>query len=198
MSTATVANPLDLLHPIFRDCVDPESVRYDLATPFVIGDYAYATDGRILVRCLTTPEISEAIEAGRKGRFPKGDAMCWSPAYYSPAPYPTPPLPDLPVCSECEGIDRVPVIKRDLEYFDEDGKCRYCDGTHVEDSYLLRFRIGDAVDLGFPYIRILNRHDAMLWPALEKPAESAVRFTLADSVEGLVMPLHPDSEKEAQ
>jgi hypothetical protein len=70
MIMKTEAAKLAALPAIFAECCDPEILRYELSEPFAEGVHAWATDGRILVRCPLW-----ALPPGVKLKIPKPNRL---------------------------------------------------------------------------------------------------------------------------
>ena len=204
----------DLLPAIFRDCVDPEAKRYDLATPFPAEGFAYATDGRIAVRmplASLAPEAAALVVVGEKGRRPKvQDLWATRPAEaFEAEPVAIPePLPAPGPCGECGGKGEVEA--RDCEECDGSGEvtcdydcehdCPDCDGSgeteggtcpECHGDGLSRDFMGIAVEgvgLNLAYLRPLMSAGASIFlPRNRADKNHHVRFVVGDA-EGMLTP----------
>jgi hypothetical protein len=208
----------DLLPPIFRDCVNPEALRYSLGLPFVRGDWVYATDGRILVRVRSTPEVAALLPLGDR-RVPEVEFYFDAAPAYAPEPV-TFAVDEPEKCGECDGKGRLPARRcnecggsgeticsccgQDRNCPDCDGKgrihagpCHDCKGTGYdfdETSYSHAVTFANGTKLGQRYAWLLNQHKAEVFLPV-RPKTSVVidpvRFTALGDVVGFVMPLAP-------
>lgn len=179
---------LSLLHPIFRHCLDPDMARYDLSTPWIVGDFVYATDARILVRSPVTPELFAAYFIGEAKR-PDVSSL-WGP--YEKQPLVLPSVESVALCEICKGRGKQGPYQ-----------CSECGHTHVMEEdcpACLGFGRGEGmtegIDVGdyslsHAFSLLLVKYQAVLFRPvdrgpLDKP--NPLRFTIGDNVEGWVMP----------
>jgi hypothetical protein len=214
-ATTDTAAVFALLHPIFRECVDPEAVRYDLSLPRPIGEHVYATDGTIAVRIKATPEILAAIPPlDSSKRFPQSVPMVFDGEWMA-EPAPLPDLSAAPVCSTCKG-------KRHLKKWrcsecdgegeticdccGQDTVCRECNGKGsspggpcpdcagigIDCAARMGPEIVGGVTLSWRFVEMFTRHRASIYLPVDPGPPSnrkALRFTLPGDIEGVVMPL---------
>jgi hypothetical protein len=129
-----VERVLDLLPPIFKACVDSEQSRYDLALPWREGDYAYATDGKIIVRTPAKGDRAARIDRARKGRgkTPLGDELYRinDSIVHHREPVSIPSRADRPApfiaCSECLGFGELVDDLVAVSY-----QCDSCEGMRI-------------------------------------------------------------------
>lgn len=108
---------------------DPYTRRYALATPFIQGEFVYATDGRILVQ--TTRELCEASEP--TGKVPNGCATIVEPLdKVRDWDFP-PPIVACEKCKGCGATFGICDVCNGLGYLvngtNEFVPCGECDGT---------------------------------------------------------------------
>jgi hypothetical protein len=207
----------DLLPPIFRDAVDPEvDARFWLGDPRVVGEYIYATDGRICVRTEATPgrvAVAPPLPEGRKFVKPEslaavfGDGSAWDAE-----PTPLPPLDGFERCGVCSGTGRLPERKCrgcDRDWNDEEqgcggrgtipaGECDHCHGTTLKDPLARHVTLREDVWLSLLYASVLARHGATVYlPAGPNTPErtTLVRFTV-EGAEGRLMPMMSDAQRK--
>jgi hypothetical protein len=185
-----MADPFAGLPAIFRECVAPYTVRYDLTRPWVAGDHVYATDGRILVRVPVA-----GLAPGTLGPLWNAAAMFdrHPGRYAEPIVLPEPGGPESTPCAICKGGGQLECDARGA-YGPGAGplafECPVCDGsgrvinwesTPVADGYALSAR----------FVHLLRRHGAAvhlpLAPDGSTPSDVPAYF-VAGPVEGLVMP----------
>lgn len=186
-----------LLPPIFRRCArrhpHGETAKHDVRAPAVIGDHAYATDGRILVRCPIPDDakgldIRSAIETAREGRLPFVSAAAMFEQYrdYPGEGVAPPDLSGQPECFACDGSGGVvcPCCRLLVE------ACDYCDGSGVEGGADDGMPVAGGPLLAFRFIRLLSVHGAAIYLPPPTPDDSLPFLFVADGgIEGLVMPL---------
>ena len=184
-----------------------DKTRVRIVSPFSIGDWTYATDGRMLVR---VPRLADV---------PEYDGPAWTiqpPQYLTdnppgdvwlPIPELPPATPDVP-CQKCGGKapETCPACDGDgeVEYeFDyggttytiehecpvcEDPTCRSCDGTGIEPRKIVTVEVGGAL-FNVEFLRkFAALPDAELAPR-EHWLPCRVRFA---GGEGLIMPMRKD------
>jgi hypothetical protein len=180
------------LPAIFKECADPESVRYALDRPCVQDGWVYCTDGRIAVRMPWEGE--ERPEwAARNGRFPKGLADSVFIAGHEDSETPIPPGMHM---------DQVPCDWCEPKYRDW---CESCDGTGLmePDDYHDPVDVG-RLRFGRRLLAMLQKHgvtglylpagDAVPSSADATPGQAnhfAAKFVLGD-IEGRLMPMVSD------
>lgn len=208
----------DLLPGIFRDCVDPEDHRYSLGLPFVRGEWAYATDGCIIVRTRATPSVIALLPIGDR-RVPRcegifDDAVEYAPeavAFEVDEPAECPGcdgrrhIPERR-CDECDGDGETacPCCRQDRKCPECGGKgtfpagpCRDCSGTGYDfdgASYDHAVAFANGTTLGQKYAWLLEQHDARVFLPVRRQTRTVtdpVKFAVAGDVEGFVMPLTP-------
>lgn len=135
---------LKTLDPIFADCVCAETSRYAIAQPWVHNGFAYATNGRILVRQPT----KRSSRPFRYARVPSA----WhlfddSKPTGKPIPLPNigPEQNDVMVCENCKGRKR---------------KCSACDGegSITRKHRSIELAPGLSKGLADYYVWLLQRH----------------------------------------
>lgn len=125
---------------------DPESQRYALGAPRLVGAMVCATDGRILIRC--RPDKAVPFEP-QHGRFPKvddiigaiSDVTKWGRVEIAPCDQCSSTGFVMTECKQCRGAghDYCPACERD-------GDCAACDGegeSHEPCACSGTHRIGD-------------------------------------------------------
>lgn len=206
--------PFDLLPPIFRDCIDEDTLRFCLAYPQPVGGYVCATDARIYIRMPLTPEIGATLPSIAPKKFPEsGLAMFTSRTDWEAASTPLPSLDHLERCPECKGEGYRP-RRRCTGACDFDelspcrgkgiipaGTCYDCDGTGIDDpgQEVLEFR--KDIKLSARYLHILIKHKATLYLPVEPNTWESVRavyFTVEGGVDGLLMPIALDKPAKAE
>lgn len=203
-----------LLNPIFRDCCDPEAVRYDLSSPFVVGEHVYATDGRIIVRSPATPEIVAAFTAvpPGDGKRLKDPALVYGPSDFQPAPLVLPDPNTFPACDRCGGKGLVAsyecgecwgrgIAECNMGHehdCDEcggkgwlpGGKCEACDGYGRGGGSNKSVEVGDYL-ISHSFCLLLHKHGATLYAVNGRPKDGfpPLKFTVDLGVEGRLMPM---------
>lgn len=197
---------LDLLHPISRECLDPECVRFDLGSPFIVDGNVFATDGRIMVwtSIEDRPELIQAVGAITvKGKRPSAgnlQANILPLDLFEAEPRFPPSLEDQPLCPRCKGQRFLD--PRRCECCDSylvNHQCGECGGTGREESfrdsagrtYNRLVAVVPGCCLVFRFIDMLDRHHALIRAPLDPVATQSVRFWCGD-VSGVVMPLIPE------
>lgn len=194
---------LELLHPIFRECLDPDSTKYDLGSPFISGDDVVATDGRILVWTtligrLDLREAVGAIKPTGKPWLTRDRVVTTIPrldGYHEDPVFP-PSLEDEMPCPECEGKRiREPFYCDCCDTYVVGARCNECGGSgRGEREPGGRWKgkpVGLGCDLSFPFVDLLTRHHAILRVPIDPAKTSQVRFWIGEDVVGVVMPLDP-------
>ena len=186
-------------------CYKDDEMRPELQQPFTVGDFTYATDGRILIR---VPRL-DGVEKGCHDKWTACPSKYFSETLIGPVWLPVPELParepDRP-CTKCDGKPVCAACRGDgsVEYefwhgptkhtlygtcplCDGDVQCRHCDGTLVEP----RNEGDEAVEIGgalinSDFLRLLAAlPNAELTP--RGPLDPCrIRF---DGGEGVVMPM---------
>ncbi len=172
----------------------PEGSKYAIEKPWRDGDFLYATDGRIAAKWrtpLTTTDgrIFEEPVAGRKWP-PINDVMVgdWEQGVsgISCAPVST------EECGECCGTGYVSCN------LGHEHECPACLDGRVETNeavFIERFP-----SLGRKYVYAIVACGGVLYPRKDGNKERAVRFTIGDDVEGVLMPRRdkPDAVEMAE
>ena len=177
---------LRLLPPMFRECFDRNSVKYDMSTPFVVGDFCYATDGHVIMRVPATGEIRMAFAAlpvREKRRLSANSiATVWEDADAFVADPTSPPsLSGYPACKQCGGSGR-----SWCECCDQACNCPNCDnGIPIS----IGIPVGGGVKIAPRYAHLLIEHGASLFSRRDGARNKAIRFTAPGGVEGRLMPL---------
>lgn len=201
-------DPFSLLPPIFRDCVDEETIRFCLAYPQPVGGYVCATDGRIFIRMPLTPAIAESLPSIAPKKFPESGLTLFGPrTNWLAEPSPIPALAPLKPCRHCDGLGQLEERQCSCGNWDDSdtpcrgkgtipaGPCDDCDGKGVESSGAEFFEFRKDVKLGEPYLRILEKHGATLYlPATTNTWEcvTPAYFTVDGGVDGVLMPASLD------
>jgi hypothetical protein len=200
--TTTPAEALfSLLPPIFRDCTCPVVVRYDLSTPFVSGEFVYATNARVIVRLPATAEIKQAFAAipVENRRIGKPESIFVGD--YSATPIAVPKFSGLPPCKACKGAGNLPERhcpecrgsgKVTCPCCDTTGDCGECDGGGTigagpcdgcgglgrewDDRKSETLPAGDRV--GHEVMAVMERHHAVVYPPVTEEKAPAYRFTV--------------------
>ena len=219
MSTVAEVTPIEAfhatLHPIFRECVEPESIRYAFQFPFVQAGKVYATDGRIAARCDAT-EGRIAAEVKAEGRVPSMAGLFPEMTGYLAESISVPTTPELATCRECNGtmvqvefecgpckgagfVECNLGHDHDCESCNGVGKippgqpCEYCDQTGKEGSREASVNLGFGVLLGWKFAEILHRHGAYLRLPRSLANTSPVYWYIPETdVDGMVMSLRTD------
>ena len=178
------------LHPIFKECCLKTSTRYAMDHPFSQGGYWCATDGRILVRQKTDEPDSD-------GKYPDTASVWRADELYEPEPMP------LDVTAECKNCDGSETQKCEecqgtgecVCRCDHEHECGYCDGRG---SWDCRCNLGKHYDAGTyliagGFVRLILKHGGLIFQPKDKAAnKTPFRFTIGDSIEGLVMPMEKE------
>lgn len=223
MSTATLDRTdareklLSSLHPIFRECVGEENLRFTLCTPACVNGFIYATDGRILVRRKARPEIEALCESAKpEGRFPNVDFIVKTITAVHPSEKLTcvPQPCELPDCEKCKGSGVLKAFfcntcsgqgdeECDLGHFHEcprchgvgeikeGDKCGKCDGVGKQVYHSEhRVAIGSDTFLSWQLATLLKSHSALLHVRSRKQNKYGIFFMIPGTeIEGVVMPL---------
>lgn len=182
-----------LLHPIFRECCDGDSIPYDLSTPFVDGEWVYATDRRIIARCQVTPEIAIAIAALpviRDKKRVKDPGSVYETSDFESEPMDLSPVSSLSVCSLCQGTgEQSPCECSACDHLGIDEKCGRCLGRGFGEGFAEGIILGES-RIAHYFASLLSSHEATLYAPLDNPnGMKAVKFTIAPDIEGRVMPM---------
>jgi hypothetical protein len=190
-----------LLPPIFRKCTTEDAnKKYDLSLPFVIGEYVYATDGRIGVRKRVSHEVdSLLVRIERKGIFPRSIVEMFDEPFASEGT----PIPDLstaPVCTSCKGSGQVQGL-----YCDNCGdfnphpavnsECQECYGSGIEDGGSDGLILADHVEISYRFLKIIRDAGGVIHLPLNGANKYRTLFRCPDGVEGVVMPLEWNRER---
>lgn len=198
----------DLLPPIFRAaCKTADSALYGIQKPWLEGQFAYATDGRIMVRKRlddSTASVLAVVAPTAHRRVPKGEEFYATPREFRPisTPYKT-PAKAFAICQDCQGFGRF-FAPEDLWENDPDEsyepECEECDGTGIT-------KIRDRIDIieGFTlqtyYVALIAHYGVELFLPVDlsyekgrKEEQSPCRITITkQEVEGFLMPMRPES-----
>jgi hypothetical protein len=202
----------DLLPPIFRDCVsDYTGRKYCLEYPQQVGDHVYATDGRILVRMLSTPRIAEALPSIVLPKpFPESVATMIGPREkWHAEPTALPSLDHLKRCVACEGAAYLPDHPCSCATYDDGeapchgkgiipaGPCWDCDGTGIGEARAQFIPLRDDVRLSAYFLWVLRKHGVTLFlpVAINTHSETTPAYFTLGAVEGVVMPKRVEEEK---
>lgn len=162
------------LHPIFQDCCAKADVRYRLSSPFRRGQWLYATDGRIAVRCDydSLDAIDVPIFDGDKANTPPvEDVMSELPPRVKPWRIPELPHPTIVNCARCRGEG-----------------CMECDDEGSDtDHGFDAIAFGDYW-MGPHYATLLQKHNAVIYTPSK--AFNPALFVVGEGVEGVVMPIN--------
>lgn len=206
-----------LLHPAFRDCCCPENVRPDMSTPWIHGDFVYATDGEMIVRSPATPEIRAASSAvpARNKRI-KGPQEVYLGVEYRTEPLTLPPPESLEQCVECGGTGQVPARKclkcMGLGVIDCNlghkhcchvcggsgtwpaGRCGSCGGFGRGEGRNVSVEVGEHYLSHYLFLWLLSQGATVYAPTSGERGNIPFRFTIGPNVEGRVMPMLPPGQ----
>lgn len=193
------------LPTIFRDCCSSGVVRFDMSKPFGIGEFTYATDGRI---CVRIPGVGDTIF-----NAPTADSLPWSRELYVDEAQGLETWDELAcstLCPYCYGLghfvnDECETCVDGVEF---DGPCPECAGKQVivalEDKgrrcvscYGSGRAFGDAFSIrvgdghfGANYMALLSRHNVnefYHWKGPQGPQARPLYFR-GPGFDGLLMP----------
>jgi hypothetical protein len=174
-----------LLHPIFRECCDPDSPRLSLGAPFLAPGpiesitYAIATDGRIIVWCHAPPALVELLQGCEPRRVPYTSVLeltrhRWG---YDRRESELPELPGPIECHRCNGTGPIA------------GACHWCGGKGRLDPSG-RVHLGRNILIGLRYADMLKRNGAAIYLSQYRDVSIPVKFvirSLTEPVTGLLM-----------
>lgn len=176
MSEETTTEAPELLRILraFTYKHEDHSGRYDLCKPWAHAGYAYATDGRIIVRGQLAPgAVPNVLEledyTGAIGGNPPGHSLDWVADYWPKSPtvdlagVRRLPATQKVACAECEGTGR----------WGQDWPCEECDGTgqiEIHRPCLIEGRF-----FGDHYLALLRAHRARLYVPLDTPRVRELR-----------------------
>jgi hypothetical protein len=190
-----------LLPPIFRKCTTNDvNKKYDLTLPFVIGDYVYATDGRIGVRKRVTHEVDAAlVRIERKGIFPRSIVEMFAEPFASEGT-PVPDLTTAPHCATCNGSGQVHGL-----YCDNCGdfnphsavtsECQECCGSGMKDGGNEGVILADHVEIAYRFLRMIKDASGVIHLPLNGDNKYRTMFLCPDGTEGIVMPMEWNRER---
>lgn len=201
----------DLLPVIFRDCVCDSYTKFCLEYPQQVGDYVYATDGRICVRMPATPALVAVLPDIAPKKFPEAAGQSFATRdRWEADPTPLPSMSHLKRCEDCGGAGVLPRRRCTCKMYDDEdapchgkgtipaGPCWECDGTGIDHPLMHALTVRPDVDLVPRWLHILAKHGATLYLPREAntPASTTpVYFTVAGGVEGVLMPRAIGSEE---
>lgn len=181
---------LDSLDPIFADCVG-KSGRYTIGRPWVRGGFAYATNGRIVVRQPvtlqdTTHNAPDALAMFNESK-PSGTIIL---------------LPDIGpnrsatmLCDECHGDGHC-----DCSRCGQDAECYECGGKGTAGREQNAIELATGLFVADTYVWLLQRHDITNVQVDENykgatPGDYRYCFCRKDKLqlEGLVMGMRSDA-----
>lgn len=188
--TETKADPFLGLPGIFRECVQSthETARYDLSTPWIEGDWVYASNGRLAVRTATdmvdddTLEALIEAEANHSGPNRVAAIGKFFLISYELRPEPT-AIPDFQArpdrCESCGGNGICFAMQ-----------CEDCDGKGFVIAHK-RFEIAPGYWLNRAYLDVVRRHGARLWLPAGVEGDDCMRVSVFRGLgfEGVLMPM---------
>jgi hypothetical protein len=191
-----------LLPLIFRKCTTEDAnKKYDLTLPFAIGDYVYATDGRIGVRKRVTREVDAAlVRIERKGLFPRSIVEMFDERFASEGT----PIPDLstaPVCLRCNGLGQVHGLFCDncgdfMPHPAVTSECQECYGSGIVDGGINGLILADHVEISYRFLKIIRDAGGVIHLPLNGDNKYRTFFRCSDGTEGIVMPLEWNRERK--
>ena len=157
--------------------------RFELEIPFRIGDWVYATDGRIAVR-VWGPTYHGTVNDG--GRFPAVEDLEWDATVLEWGPVPSP--------EPCEACHELRVRPYHYEYVDEEGyRSSESDLNVLEPCKHCVVHIGGRT-LRWWLVEPLTRFARDLQCGVsDDDADHPVHFRSSE-MQALVMPLQQDDE----
>jgi hypothetical protein len=190
-----------LLPPIFRKCTtDDANKKYDLTLPFVIGDFVYATDGRIGVRMKATPRIMIATGEARNGtKFPASIVEMFAEPFASEGTV-IPDLSTLPNCLECKGSGQVQGLYCEncgdfMPHPAVTSECQSCYGSGIKDGGNDGLILADHVEIAYRFLKMIQDAGGVIHLPLNGDNKYRTFFRCPDGVEGIVMPLEWNRER---
>jgi hypothetical protein len=190
-----------LLPPIFRKCTgDETSKKHDLTLPFVIGEYVYATDGRIGVRKRVTHEVdSLLVRIERKGLFPRLIVEMFDEPFASEGT-PIPDLSTLPRCATCDGCGKVHGLYCDncgdfMPHPAVTSECQDCCGSGIAGAANNGLILADHVDISYRFLKIIRDAGGVIHLPINGENKYRTMFRCPDGTEGIVMPLEWNRER---
>lgn len=202
----------ELAPPFFARCVGLlEPLKSDISRPFVVGDWLYATNGVICVRCETPPAwdvpcakwvvrnaakmfeaITNRVEA--TPLRPVNGPCCWCNGVGK--------MPDHD-CRECEGEGTQDVEDCDCPYCCGEHPCEDCDGTGeilAGDCKACeglgvtspddRHEMTPGYEIARKYAKLLNDMGATAYLPISLRSLDPMYFTFPGG-EGVLMPMTP-------
>lgn len=165
------------LHPIFAECVGSAS-RYDFSHPFALANWAFSTNGKILVRTKKPTMMPETVG----GSVPNPNLL---PAWPSRKPADAIELPAViyepNVCNSCKGLGKVSNGESPPGRI----ACEDCDGDGQIDHFT-GVPIGTA-GIATIYIDLLRRHGVTAVYQVETKKSRECFYFKSDAFDGLVM-----------
>jgi hypothetical protein len=204
---ATAADLFAGLPGIFPCCVDPgctaDVSKVDLSTPWISGDYVYATDGRIMARVpldAIGAETAEAIRSVGGGPRPPGGRLFREHGVAAdPAPLVVPDVgPFVRDCTACAGSGGE--ITGPCDDCDGSGEhdCGSCGGTGVNGSCVAcggdgkptypSAALSDGQKIGGYYLAMIRHFGGTIYQTAGDDPGRPFRFK-AGLAEGLLMPV---------
>jgi hypothetical protein len=173
------------LPPLLIECLGVEDSRYTLTKPFIIGDYIYATDGRVCARTRATDELRTLIPDEPRD-VPPADRVFgdWRHQKAMPSiPVPCIPRTDRVVaCDECRIL-----IGRYVPNEVHEEKGAYVDPLGIA----VRFRLDRARYLSGEILRRLYPHNVYLaFEAGVKDMHPVYFRSKTQPVDGVLMPMN--------
>ena len=203
------------LPPVFAACCGPNTARFDLSGPWVTYGFAYATDGRIIVRMPVDAALAAEITAARpkSARAPSNGPKVFAGRWVDTAL--PPPVYDpghecsnckgkgwlaVKACGACEGSGSTECLTcgehRDCRDcygrgFVASAKdrmpCRACGGGGIKS--FASFKIG-TMTLAADLVRTIRDAGGVLYPARQHAHRKPVRWVVpGTAIEGVVMPM---------
>ena len=93
------------LQDLQKFCIRDEA-RYELTHPFTVGDYTYATDGRIAIRVPALPEADATPKKTNPTSIFADDPATYTPIELPPGWQEFPQLTK--ICADCKGVGKCP------------------------------------------------------------------------------------------
>ena len=165
------------LPPVFAACCGPNTARFDLSGPWVTYGFAYATDGRIIVRMPVDAALAAEITAARpkSARAPSNGPKVFAGRWVDTA-LPPPVYDPGHECRGCHGRERV--------------ACERCLGSRIDP--FATCHVG-TVTLAADLVRTVRDAGGVLYPARRHAHRKPVRWVVpGTAIEGVVMPMTTD------
>lgn len=168
-------------------CSDDET-KFTLHQPFTVGQWTYATDGKVVLR---VPSADVNIEQEQNAKVPNAAVIIQFHDWENKTGYDNlPEIPEWPstiICKACEGFEMI-----ECSHCGSMVECKSCGGEGETEPFPLPMLVGDVL-FNVKYLRLLATLPGVKVRRGSNPADKLATF-IFDGGDGVLMGFKTEKE----